>query len=226
MVSVAQARALDQFCVEHAFVYIEQLMEVAGLRAASFIAKEFAGKSVVALAGSGGNGGDALVAARHLANWGVPTTVMATKKVDELTPLTGHQFRACKAAKIPVASSPAALKVQGDFVVLDGVLGCGANRAPRGVTEELIQWANGTGKPIVSIDVPSGVDADSGAAPGEVVNAAVTLSLAAPKTGLANATTAGEIAVVDIGVPRTAWSRLRMDFGTPFSAGPITRWDR
>ncbi len=225
-ITAAQARALDQYCAEHAFVGVEQLMEVAGFQTARFVAAEFPGKTVVVLAGPGGNGGDALVAARHLANWGVPVFVIASRPEAELTGLTAHHLRAVKAAKIRVVASPNAIPDDTDAVIVDGLLGFGANRAPHGVKLELIEWANASGHPCVAIDVPSGLDADSGEAPGVVINATVTLALSAPKAGLAVASTAGEVAIVDIGVPRAAWARLRVKIGTPFEAGPIVRWDR
>ncbi len=87
-----------------------------------------------------------------------------------------------------------------------------------GQAAEMIQWANGIGSPIVSLDIPSGVDATTGDAVGDHVRASATLTLALPKTGLRPGKT-GDLCLADIGLPARAFQILGLQYSPPFGAG-------
>jgi NAD(P)H-hydrate epimerase len=87
--------------------------------------------------------------------------------------------------------------------------------APRGPTAELIQWANETNASIVALDLPSGVNATTGEAPGDVIKARWTMTLALPKTGLLPKNT-GELFLADIGIPSGTYRRLGLSYASPF----------
>jgi NAD(P)H-hydrate epimerase len=110
--------------------------------------------------------------------------------------------------------------------VIDAVLGYRGTGAPHDGELWLIDRVARTSVPIISLDLPSGIDADSGDAPGVVVTAAATLTLALPKLGLfrgAGRGHAGRIFVGDVGIPTALYRRLGLDPGVPFAEGPIVR---
>jgi NAD(P)H-hydrate epimerase len=101
-----------------------------------------------------------------------------------------------------------------DFI-LDALIGYGLEAAPRGVYAELIEWANETAAPILSLDVPSGIDSTTGTAPGEFAHAHATMTLALPKTGLVPEKT-GRLVLADLGIPVDTYRRLGLDYDQPF----------
>ncbi|MET3547429.1 NAD(P)H-hydrate epimerase [Paenibacillus favisporus] len=157
------------------------------------------------LAGKGNNGGDGLVAARYLREAGMRVTIVYAAEPGSLTGEAALQRDAARALGIPVL-------VHGrddvDFTactgIVDALLGTGSRGAPRGAYAELIAAANGSGRDIVSADIPSGLDADTGAVHDPCIRARRTVCLAFLKRGLAQfpgAEAAGEIVVRAIGIP-------------------------
>ena len=100
-------------------------------------------------------------------------------------------------------------------LVVDAILGYGLQGAPRGRTRELIEWAVASPAPVLSLDIPSGVDPDSGANAGVVVRPHATLTLALPKTGLVVAET-GELWLADLGIPSEVCRRIGLQYESPF----------
>lgn len=92
-------------------------------------------------------------------------------------------------------------------LIIDALVGYSFRGAPRGRVLELIEWANGHRAPVLSLDIPSGVDSTTGQAPGEAIAAMTTMTLALPKYGLCNEL-AGDIVLADIGIPREVYVRL------------------
>lgn len=99
--------------------------------------------------------------------------------------------------------------------MVDALLGYGLKGAPEGAMRDLIRWANESRGSVVALDVPSGLDATTGAAPGEVVHAHVTLALALPKTGL-RAPAVGELELADLGIPAATFRRAGLAYVSPF----------
>lgn len=95
-------------------------------------------------------------------------------------------------------------------LVIDALLGYSLRGAPRGAAADLIGWASAQHAQVVSLDVPSGTDATTGAAPGDFVSATTTMTLALPKTGLDTAA-AGRLWLADIGIPREVYRRVGVD---------------
>ncbi|HKJ69679.1 MAG TPA: NAD(P)H-hydrate epimerase, partial [bacterium] len=100
-------------------------------------------------------------------------------------------------------------------LVVDALIGYSLKGAPRGPALELIQWANARQAPVLSLDIPSGVDATSGESAGEYIDAAATLTLALPKTGLIPEKT-GTLQLVDLGIPGAVYRQLGIEYTTPF----------
>ena len=172
----------------------------------------------MAAAGSGGNGGGGLVAARHLANAGVDVTVTTTRPPAELAGVTAHQYDIIR--RMGIAAS--AELVDAD-VAIDAVLGYSLRGAPRGSSAALI-GAMASTPMVIALDNPSGLDVTTGAAPGVVVSATATLTLALPKVGLSAAPQVGELFLADISVPPSVTARFGESV-PDFSAGPILALD-
>ena len=166
------------------------------------------------LAGRGNNGGDGFVAARHLKAAGFTVRVLVAAEEGALSPDARVTADGCVRARIPVTFLPdprawgpgseAAIAAAGAAFLVDALLGTGAAGAPRGAIAAAIEMASASGQPIVSIDIPSGVDATSGHADVPSIRAELTITLAVSKIGLAlepGRSQAGEVEVVDIGIP-------------------------
>jgi NAD(P)H-hydrate epimerase len=208
-VSSEQMKELDRIAMEETGPNLYQMMENAGRNLGLFIidllGRDWQNQTILILAGSGGNGGGGICAARHLANHG-GKVFLCTPPSDMLSGVTLFQhkvFTATSGREI----SPDKLPGIGADIIVDAIIGYGLKSAPRGLAGDLIEWTNNTKLPVVSLDVPSGVDATTGDTPGFAVNAAYTVTLALPKTGLAT-NSAGTLHLADIGIPEKAFRLL------------------
>jgi NAD(P)H-hydrate epimerase len=100
-------------------------------------------------------------------------------------------------------------------IVLDALIGYGLESAPHGIFADLIEWANSTGAPILSLDVPSGVNSTTGETPGQFIQAGWIMTLALPKTGLASGKV-GQLVLADIGIPAGTYRRISLPYISPF----------
>lgn len=213
-----------------------QLMELAGQAVAAWARERFLGgsareKRVLLLAGSGGNGGDAMVAARLLAAWGATPTVWLSNPSAALRGAAAHQARALAALGVPLVDGsavepthPSELRLPAADLIVDGLLGFGLSGPPRGAAARLIDAANAHLAPRLAIDLPSGLDARTGEPYDPCLRATATLTLALPKTGLLTPAArpfTGELAVADIGVPPAAYARLGVEVGLLFGEASI-----
>jgi NAD(P)H-hydrate epimerase len=184
------------------------LMQRAGAAAASEIALRYRDRldgGVTVLAGPGNNGGDAWVVARALVASGVAVTVVepVPAKTADCLAERALALEALGSDAVVTGDAAGRLAARADLVV-DGLLGTGASGAPRGTIASLIEDANGArsrGAAIVALDVPSGLDASTGAHDGSVVVADLTLTFATAKRGhLVSRDVCGTIVVLDIGL--------------------------
>jgi len=185
------------------------LMERAGLAVARVAARRCpVGTEVVVVCGKGNNGGDGAVAARHLAAWGYRPQVLLTADPADCSPDARYNLRLLEGWGVPVGPAsrlPAILSREGSSpgLVIDALLGTGFRGEVRGPVAAAIQTINQSGLPVVAVDVPSGVDADAGAAD-LAVEAEVTVTLGLPKFGLfcyPGAARAGKVVVADLSIP-------------------------
>jgi NAD(P)H-hydrate epimerase len=222
---------VDRIMMEELGVDTLQLMELAGFGVADAI-RRHAGidlrrrPRIVALAGTGGNGGDAMVAVRLLAAWGADASVILVKPRDGYTGVAAHQLAILDRMSIP-ASEPADIATLPPAdLVIDGLLGFSLRGAPRGDAARLIRLANDHAAAVVAIDLPSGLDATTGQAGDPCIRAAMTVTLALPKTGLVTApeSLTGPVWVADIGVPPWVYERLGVLVPPHlFATGPVVR---
>jgi ADP-dependent NAD(P)H-hydrate dehydratase / NAD(P)H-hydrate epimerase len=177
--TAAEAAAADAEAREGFGVPQRLLMENAGRTAAQLLHRLYPRGVIVGVAGSGNNGGDLLVMLRVLLGWGRDVRVVAAARRPPDAALA-HGW------DVPITDDPdEAGKVLGTAdVIVDGLLGTGATGPPREPIASWIRRINTAMRPVVALDLPSGVDATSGRVPAEAVRAAVTVAFGWPKLGL------------------------------------------
>jgi NAD(P)H-hydrate epimerase len=197
--SVAQMREVDRIAVEQATPKLSQMMENAGQNLASaavdFLGSEWPEVSIAVFAGAGSNGGGGVTAARHLANRGGNVILILSREPDPKT-IVAQQLGIFLQTRGRLAYSS-------DFesgLIIDALIGYGLTDAPHGWSAEMITGINEAAAPVVSLDVPSGLDGDSGESLGVAVAPERTVTLALPKTGL-RVEAAGDIWLGDLGIP-------------------------
>lgn len=199
-----EAAASDRRSIQELKVPEPTLMENAGRSAALLLQRLHPRGRVVAAVGSGNNGGDALVLLRTLAAWGRPVTAVlaADRSADERL-LHDWELDTVRDAELDDEGAWDAA-VAGAGVVVDGILGTGIQGAPRERQARAIRALNRSESPTVALDVPSGVDATTGAVPGEAVEAALTVAFGWPKLGSLlhpGRASVGRLVAVEIGFP-------------------------
>lgn len=186
------------------------LMENAGREVAAVVEARFGPSSRVAVVcGPGNNGGDGLVAARHLSLRGHPVEVWllteeADYRGDALTNLEIVRAIGLAPQKVPSEEGSLREALRRADVILDACFGTGFCGEPRPRAAAVIRAMNEAGRPIVAVDIPSGVEADTGAVRGAAVRAAITVTFALPKLGCLlypGAAHCGELVVVPISLP-------------------------
>jgi ADP-dependent NAD(P)H-hydrate dehydratase / NAD(P)H-hydrate epimerase len=213
----ADMEALSTFGIEPL-----ELMEVAGWQIARFVdvmTDGVRGKRVIVVAGSGNNGGDALVAARLLLQRGAIVSVSIVPSRDPNS-LPGRHALTARRLGIPILEAPQGIGPSAD-VLIDGLFGTGVHLPLRDPAPAIIEAMNATGRPIVAIDVPSGMDADTGKGAETAVRAAATVTLVAPKAGLAGASNAGRVFVADIGMPVALFGADQQALAALYAVGDL-----
>jgi ADP-dependent NAD(P)H-hydrate dehydratase / NAD(P)H-hydrate epimerase len=214
-------RAIDRWAIEQRGVPSLDLMERAGVGVAQAVEQIAPDGLVTILCGKGNNGGDGLVAARLLRAVGRDVRVVAVTPLEQLqgdaranlerlpgeAPVQfdshdgGHEAGADGRAPVP------AEVLSGSAAIVDALLGTGFAGEPHGTVAAAIDAINGSGAHVVSVDVPSGVDASTGVVRGGAVRATATVTFHAPKPGLwvhPGKGCAGQVRTIDIGIPRDA----------------------
>jgi hydroxyethylthiazole kinase-like uncharacterized protein yjeF len=200
----ATMRAIDRWAIEERGVAGLDLMERAGAGVTRAVERLAPDGPVTVVCGKGNNGGDGLVVARLLRDAGRDVTVVCVAPPEDFTgDARTNMDRLPGAEPVQLTEGACARAV----VVVDALLGTGFEGEPRGAVAEAIDAVNAAGAPVVSVDVPSGVDASTGVVSGKAVRAAVTVTFHAAKPGLwihPGKGHAGEVETIDIGIPRGA----------------------
>jgi len=236
-VSREQMRELEARTIADFGVPGSVLMDRAGLGVAETVHRlsslRSTGKApVLVCAGKGNNGGDAFVTARYLHGWGYQVSVAMTARAASLSgDAKDHWTRMFKAG-VPFLELPEERNWNGQLtspsanppVVVDGILGTGIQGPPTGVPLAAIRHVNAMRQksPVVAIDVPSGLNADTGRAEGETVRADITVTMGLPKKGFTEPDAIeymGTLEVVDIGIPDSLLSTVSSDMQVVTAAG-------
>jgi NAD(P)H-hydrate epimerase len=202
LLSSRQVKEVDALTQERFGISVEWLMEAAGWQVARFCS----GPAVV-VCGVGNNAGDGLAAARHLHRWGK----LAAVRCLDAGRLKGAAAKELDALIRLGVGISAELDLAKAKLVVDAIFGTGISRAPEGQFSEWIEMINSSGARVVAVDVPSGLDSDTGVAYAPTVRADLTVTLGLPKPGLLIADgprLCGDLWVADIGVPFEAYAEL------------------
>jgi NAD(P)H-hydrate epimerase len=229
--TTAQMVEVDRAMMEDFRIELLQMMENAGRNLAHlarlrFLSGDPRGRTVAILAGTGGNGGGALVCARRLHNYGAQVSVHTTKDIDGFSPVAGHQLDILQRMGVQVTTAALPASSRSVELIIDGIIGYSLKGSPRGEAAVLIQWANQQDVPILALDAPSGVDTTSGRVYDPAVQATATMTLALPKEGLRASGVSehvGELYLADISVPPSLYkgAKLALEVGPLFYSSDI-----
>jgi len=234
-VSAAEMAEVDRLAVEEFGITLLQMMEQAGSHLAEVVRHELGGsledRSVVVAAGPGNNGGGGLAAARHLMNRGAAVRVVLARPALKMTEAGRHQLASllamgamCCVVTYDLADAELESALEDADVIVDALLGYNILGAPQGEVERLVGFIRGAGRPVVSLDIPTGIDPDTGTSAGTAILPTATMTLGLPKPGLVAAAAAGRVGrlyLADIGLPAALYDRVGLDSGRLFATSRI-----
>ncbi|MGE5238400.1 MAG: NAD(P)H-hydrate dehydratase [Chloroflexota bacterium] len=207
VVTAQEMREIDRITIQDYGVPSLVLMERAGLSVALKIRERFSPRKVLVLCGGGNNGGDGLVVARNLHNWGYRVSAAVFSEESRLSSDCATQYRIARAMGVHVAFRKT-LRIEGlhGAVVVDAILGTGLSKPVTGELAAAFALLNDSSVPVFAVDIPSGISADTGEVLGAAVQATCTVTFGLPKRGhllYPGAAHSGELHVEDIGFPAT-----------------------
>jgi NAD(P)H-hydrate epimerase len=214
--TAGQLREIDRLAVEAYGMHSLQLMENAGAGAASQIARYIIGRKAIVVCGKGNNAGDGFVVARHLQTFDFDVTVLLLHEVDSLSVDALHNYKTIAAAGMRII--PIGPDVDQHFsnlspndVVIDAMLGTGSKLPLRQPMRSLIEFANQRDVKRIALDIPTGLDADTGECDAGCFRADYTMTFAAYKQAFRHDHTkqyTGHIELISIGIPKSLLQRF------------------
>jgi len=217
-VTTAQMKEVDRLMVDVYGIGWPQMMENAGHRLATLARRmlddDVTDRPIVVLAGRGNNGGGGLAAARYLLNWGAWVQVVCSYPPEGYKHAPAHQLAILQAMGAPLAWAEEGWELPPADLLIDAVIGYGLRGDPRGPARNLIQLAQSSAAPILSLDTPSGIDTGDGRVFDPHIRAAATLALALPKAGFrqpAAAAMCGDLYAADISVPSELYRQIGLE---------------
>jgi NAD(P)H-hydrate epimerase len=217
-VTMEQMIEIDRIATEETGPNLFQMMENAGRNLAELtiqtLGEKWKSASIVVLAGTGGNGGGGICAARHLANRDANVSVCVTD-IDKLKEVPAYQLHILKSTTAKIISIKD-LHNENPDLIIDAIIGYSLSGEPKGNSSKLIEWASSQLGIKISLDVPSGVASTTGYAYNNFVKPDLTMTLALPKTGLKPEVT-GELYLADIGIPCGVYEKLKLKYHQPFN---------
>lgn len=223
-------REVDRLMVEEIGISLLQMMETAGgalaRQARIMLGGELSGRRIIVLAGRGGNGGGGMVATRRLSNWGAEVSVILGQSRAALRGVPGHQLAILDRMGLELQDpdGDADSDLRGADLIIDALIGYSLRGSPKEPIGSLIRAANDSGVPILALDLPSGLDGDTGRPADPTIRATRTLTLALPKVGLLQPRAReniGELFVADLSVPSLVYRRLGLNVGPVFERSDI-----
>jgi len=217
LVTAAQMRSIDRRAIEDFGVPGLLLMENAGRAVVEAMERFFGGLSgrrYAVVCGRGNNGGDGLVVARLLHAGELPVLCVLLARADALQGDAAVNLERARQAGVeihaaadPAAFAPLKWRLSQCDVVVDAILGTGLAREVSGLAREAVEFLGNLDRPVVSVDIPSGLSADTGKVQGVALTAALTVTFGCPKVGhvlFPGAGLTGKLEVADIGLPPAA----------------------
>lgn len=238
-VAPAQMREIQRVAQEDFGIDILQITENAGRAAAQLALAMLGGRGqrqrVVVLAGGGNKGAAGLCAVRHMVNWGLIVEPIFGEVETEMSFVARRQVEMLRHAGIVEPGDEATSEItleehleRADLVV-DALVGYGLEGPPTGIAAAVTELAVAARRPILALDVPTGVNALTGEASQPAIRAVTTLILDLPKKGICDAACrpfAGELYLADVGIPRTVHERMGIPVAGVFSEGPLVHLRR
>lgn len=228
-VTVEQMREVDRLMVEEIGISILMMMENASRNIAVLARKmlggSIQGKKIVILCGKGNNGGDGLGASRHLINFGADCRVFLSTTALNLGSNAKVQYDILLKLKAEINEYDAFSKKQLESellstdLIIDALLGYNLVGAPKEPIAKFIKLVNNAKKPVLAIDIPSGLNGNTGEAYDPAVKAVTTITLALPKAGLTKDVArdyVGELYLADLSVPRIVYKKLGINIPNIF----------
>lgn len=211
-VTASEMKEIDRHATEECGIPAARLMENAGIAVAEEAKKTVPPGEAIVFVGYGNNGGDGLVTARHLLKFGYKIKVFFVGKPKSLSPETNSNLEFL----VKINVNPQFIANESDIenilgkmakpgIIIDAIFGIGIKGPLDSFYVTLIDKLNNIGAPIISVDIPSGLDADSGDPSPAAIKAAATVTFGYPKTGFKNPESerfTGKIVVADIGFPK------------------------
>lgn len=207
-----EAKELDSHAIQTIGMSSLVLMERAAMSlAAHIIEKEGKEIRVLAVCGTGNNGGDGIAVARILYEMGYETAITVVGETEHMTPETKSQFLLAIHSQVPIVSL-SSIKESSFDILVDGIFGIGLTRKIEGVYAEIIDTMNQKEAKIYAIDIPSGVNGTTGEIMGTAIQADYTVTFGFNKVGLVlypGCEKAGKVTIADIGFPRESKNKVR-----------------
>jgi NAD(P)H-hydrate epimerase len=208
---------IDRYVTEVTGPNLYQMMENTGQNLAKLaidvLGEKWQKADILILAGYGRKGGGVICAARHLANRNARVYLCLANQ-ERLSQVPAYQYKLYKYTTGKETLLHEIAEKTPDLII-DGLIGYSADGIVRGNILKLIQWANFVDAPILSLDIPSGVDATTGETAGESIQPTWTITLALPKTGLVPGKT-GSLFLADIGIPELVFRKIGIQYQSPF----------
>lgn len=214
LVTASEMQKMDRQTIESFGIPGRILMENAGLGATRFFLKQFKNASnekIGIAAGRGNNGGDGFVIARYLAQKGMRVTVYLLSERQKVKGDAADNLNLLFPLKIPVVEIPDQKSfsshktaMRHEAIWIDAILGTGLKSDVKGFFKKVIDFINASNKPVFAVDIPSGLNSDTGQPCGTCIRADATTTFAFAKTGhflLPGADYTGKLKIVDIGIP-------------------------
>ncbi|MFC1516043.1 NAD(P)H-hydrate dehydratase [Thermodesulfobacteriota bacterium] len=214
LVTAQEMQEMDRLTIESFGIPGRVLMENAGLGATRILLEKYgdlARKRVGVVAGRGNNGGDGFVIARYLFQKGINVTVFLLSTSDKVAGDAAANLKLLAPLDVPVIEMPDEnafsmhrTLMRHQDIWIDAILGTGLKSDVKGYLKDIINFINETNRPVFAVDIPSGLNADTGQPCGVCVRAHVTATFAFAKTGhllFPGAQFSGDLEIVDIGVP-------------------------
>jgi NAD(P)H-hydrate epimerase len=212
----AQVREIDRLSIERYLIPGIVLMENAAREATAAALDMLGGECcgpVLILCGGGNNGGDGLAIARHLHNRGSEVFIALTTAPDNYKGDARINFNIARTMGLQIAQVDVnRIRSTGTLLIVDAIFGTGLNRPPREPFGEIVAAIKESHRPVLAIDVPSGLDCDTGEPLGPCVQATRTITFVAEKAGFSNPSAGkylGSVVVGDIGCPRELIQEVR-----------------
>ncbi|MDO9547898.1 MAG: NAD(P)H-hydrate dehydratase [Candidatus Marinimicrobia bacterium] len=209
----AEAQQVDRYAIDTLKIPGVELMQLAGSYVsmkAKKILKHVPGSHVDIFCGTGNNGGDGFVAAQQLSEWGATVNIWLVGVPEKIVGDALHFYGKCVNKRIKIISIagqkelPAAKQIAESDLIIDALLGTGFKGEVRGIIRELIELINVSKRPVISVDIPSGVSGDTAQTGGVAVQATRTVTMGFLKRGLMfqpGKRLAGNIVLADLKYP-------------------------